>query len=135
MLVINLTDLFVISRFECLDFNVSNIFSILNSCYKLISYSKIAQLITSTTQKLIMFSFCPQQSQFIVYPDDAYTIAQNSSFQTPNNCISFIKPKWATLKIKKKTEKRVYYIFVNNLLILSRRLVIENDTFYIIIVC
>ena len=130
MLVINLTDLFVISRFEYLDFNVSNIFSILNSCNKLISYSKIAQLITSTTQKLIMFSFCPQQSQFIVYPDDAYTIAQNSGFQTSNNCISFIKPKWATLKIKKKTEKRVYYIFVNNLLILlSRRLVIENDKF------
>ena len=117
MLVIK-TDLFVISRFEYLDFNVSNIFSILNSCNKLISYSKIAQLITSTTQKLIMFSFCPQQSQFIVYPDDAYTIAQNSGFQTSNNCISFIKPKWATLKIKKKTEKRVYYIFVNNLLIL-----------------
>ena len=118
MLVINLTDLFVISRFEYLDFNVSNIFSILNSCYKLISYSKIAQLITSTTQKLIMFSFCPQQSQFIVYPDDAYTFAQNSGFQTSNNCISFIKPKWTTLKIKKKTEKRVYYIFVNNLMIL-----------------
>ena len=118
MLVINLTDLFVISRFEYLDFNVRNIFSILNSCNKLISYSKIAQLITSTTQKLIMFSFCPQQSQFIVYPDDAYTFAQNSGFQTPNNCISFIKPKWTTLKIKKKIKKRVY-IFVNNLLILS----------------